>query len=88
MTTNGEMWYIYFLGFFNYTNLYLDLAYNQLCHHYRIIQQQPQYYPMLKRRTDAESECTEDRRDGRIGAMEYAEGNGTWRRGGKAEHIT
>ena len=43
---------------------------------------------LLKRRTDAESECTEDGRDGRIGAMEYAEGNGTWKRGGDAEHIT
>ena len=42
---------------------------------------------MLKRRTDAESECMEDRRDGRIGATEYAEGNGTWKRGGDAEHI-
>ena len=32
---------------------------------------------MLKRRTDMESKCTEDRQDGRIRAMEYAEGNGT-----------
>ena len=32
---------------------------------------------LLRRRTDAEAECTEDGRDGRIGATEYAEGNGT-----------
>ena len=43
---------------------------------------------LLKRRTDVDAECTEDRRDGRIGAMEYAEGNGTQKRGGDAEHIT
>ena len=43
---------------------------------------------MLMRCTYAESECTEDRRDGRIGATEYAEGNRTRKRGGDAEHIT
>ena len=43
---------------------------------------------VLKRRTDAESECTEDRRDRRVGATEYAEGNGTQKRGGDAERIT
>ena len=34
------------------------------------------------------AECTEDGRDGRIGATKYAGGNGTRKRGGKAEHIT
>ena len=34
------------------------------------------------------AECMEDGRDGRIGAMKYAGGNGTRKRGGKAEHIT
>ena len=43
---------------------------------------------VLKRSTDADAECTEDGRDERIGAMEYAEGNGTRKRGGEAEHIT
>ena len=43
---------------------------------------------MLNRHTDVESECTEDRQDGRIGATEYAEGNGTRKRGGDAERIT
>ena len=33
-------------------------------------------------------ECTEDGWDGRIGATKYAGGNGTRKRGGKAEHIT
>ena len=32
---------------------------------------------MLKRRTDADVGCMEDGRDGRIGAMRYAGGNGT-----------
>ena len=49
---------------------------------------QSHHYIMLKERTDAEAECTEDGRDGRIGATEYAEGNGTRKRGGKAECIT
>ena len=40
---------------------------------------------LLKRRTDADAEYTEDGRDERIGATEYAEGNGTWKRGGNAE---
>ena len=40
---------------------------------------------LLKRRTDTDAECTEDER---IGATEYAERNGTWKRGGDAEHIT
>ena len=31
------------------------------------------------------AECTEDGRDRRIGATEYAGGNGTWKRGGGAE---
>ena len=43
---------------------------------------------LLKRRTDAEAECTEDGRNGQIGATEYAEGNGTRKRGGDAERIT
>ena len=43
---------------------------------------------VLKRYTDAESGYTEDGRDGRIGATEYAEGNGTQKRGRKVEHIT
>ena len=43
---------------------------------------------VLKRRTDAESECTEDRQDGRVGATEYAERNRTRKRGGDAERIT
>ena len=34
------------------------------------------------------AECTEDGRDGQIGATKYAKGNGTRKRGGKAEHIT
>ena len=42
---------------------------------------------MLKRRTDVESECTEEGWDGRIRATEYAEGNGTRKRGGDAERI-
>ena len=46
------------------------------------------YIPLLlKRRTDADAEYTEDGRDERIGATEYAEGNGTRKGGGKAEHI-
>ena len=40
---------------------------------------------LLKRRTDAEAECTEDGRDGRIGATEYAGGDGTRKRGRGAE---
>ena len=32
---------------------------------------------VLKRRTDVDVECTEDGRDGRIGATKYAGGNGT-----------
>ena len=43
---------------------------------------------VLKRRTDADAKCTEDGRDERIRATEYAEGNGTRKRGGEAEHIT
>ena len=43
---------------------------------------------LLKRRTDADAEYTEDGQDERIGATEYAEGNGTRKRGGKAECIT
>ena len=43
---------------------------------------------LLKRRTDADVECTEDGRIGRIGATKYAGGNGTRKRGGKAERIT
>ena len=43
---------------------------------------------VLKRHTDADAECTEDGRNGQIGATEYAEGNGTQKRGGDAEHIT
>ena len=43
---------------------------------------------LLKRRTDAEVEYMEDRQDERIGATEYAEGNGTRKGGGKADHIT
>ena len=34
------------------------------------------------------SKCTEDRREGRIGATKYAGGDGTRKRGGKAERIT
>ena len=47
-------------------------------------------YPicLLKRRTDADAEYTEDRRDERIRATEYTEGNGTRKRGGDAERIT
>ena len=43
---------------------------------------------VLKRRTDADVECTEDGRDGWIGATKYAGGSGTRKRGGKAERIT
>ena len=42
---------------------------------------------LLKRHTDTDAEYTEDGRDERIGATEYAEGNGTRKRGGDAEHI-
>ena len=35
-----------------------------------------------------DAEFTEDGQDKRIGATEYAEGNGTWKRGGDAECIT
>ena len=40
---------------------------------------------MLKRRTDGCAGCTEDGRDGRIRATEYAGGNRTRKRGGSAE---
>ena len=43
---------------------------------------------VLKRRTDADAEYTEDGWDERIGATEYAEGNGTRKGGGRVEHIT
>ena len=43
---------------------------------------------VLKRHTDTEAECTEDGQNGWIGATEYAEGNGTQKRGGDAERIT
>ena len=43
---------------------------------------------LLKRHTDADAEYTEDGWDEQIGATEYAEGDGTRKRGGKAECIT
>ena len=43
---------------------------------------------VLKRRTDTDAEYMEDGQDERIGATEYAEGNGTRKGGGKAERIT
>ena len=53
----------------------------------RVLKLRLYHWQLLKRRTDADAECTEDGRDGRIGATEYAEGNGTRKRGGDAEHI-
>ena len=46
------------------------------------------FIPNVKETYGRDAEYTEDGRDERIGATEYAEGNGTRKRGGKAERIT
>ena len=43
------------------------------------------FYDYVKETDGRNAECTEDGRDGRIGATEYAGENGTRKRGGGAE---